>query len=373
MNNIYILTFGGGTNYGSCLQATALCKEFNELGYDVSIVTRFAVGSVFIRHPQLFLVRIINKFHSGIREKFFNSVPYKVSSERKQRLELYECEHTKTIDIINNKQWNNIVKNNGIFVVGSDIIWQPTLGYPGRNFLDFAYYYGLKMFSYASSFGSKHLPEKYYPLYRKYLSAYVGVSVREKTAAKMLGDITGIDIKNVVDPTLLLERKDWNVFSQKAVLSVDVPPKYILCYFVMEESRYWQYIRKVYHYTKIPVIVLPMHFSDETQPYIIVKDGTPYEFIWLIKNAEMIFTDSFHACVFSTIYEKEFYLLRRSRKDEDAKYDDFLTRYDLTSRQINDESVFNREPHINYETARVNIAKDRRYSIEYIKSCLGRN
>lgn len=372
MNNIYILTFGGGINYGSCLQATALCRKFNELGYDASIVTRFAVPSVFIRHPQLFLVRMINKFHSDAREKFFNSVPYEVSPERKHRLELFEHEHIKTIDIIENKQWNNIVKNNGIFVVGSDIIWQPALGYPGRNFLDFAYYYGVKMFSYASSFGAKQLPEKYYSLYRKYLSAYVGVSVREKTAARMLGDITGIDVKNVVDPTLLLERKEWDVISQQAVLSINIPPKYILCYFVMEDPRYWEYIRKVYDNTKIPVIVLPMHFLDETQPYSIIKDGSPYEFIWLIKNAEIVFTDSFHACVFSIIYEKEFYLLRRSRKDEDAKYDDFLTRYGLISRQISDESVFNRESNINFETAKTNIAKDRFYSIEYIKSCLER-
>jgi hypothetical protein len=39
MKKIYILTFGGGINYGSCLQATALCQKFEEMGYDVSVVT----------------------------------------------------------------------------------------------------------------------------------------------------------------------------------------------------------------------------------------------------------------------------------------------------------------------------------------------
>lgn len=372
MKNIYILTFGGGINYGSCLQATALARKFEELGYDVSFVTRFAVPSVFIRHPQLFLVRVVNKLHSGERERFFNSVPYEVSSERKHRIELYEREHTKTVEITDNKQWKDIVRNKSIFVVGSDIIWQPALGYPGRNFLDFAYYSGLKMFSYASSFGSKQLPAKYYSLYRKYLNAYAGVSVREKSAANMLKNITGIDVKNVVDPTLLLERKDWDVFAERAKLSVDVPAKYILCYFVMDDSRYWRYISIVRNTTNLPVVVLPMHCSDETQPYTIIKDGTPYEFIWLIKNAEFVFTDSFHACVFSTIYEKEFYLMRRSRKDEDAKYDDFLIRFGLSSRQIKDETVFRRDSNLNFDTARDNIVEDRLYSIKYIENCLGK-
>ena len=35
----------------------------------------------------------------------------------------------------------------------------------------------------------------------------------------------------------------------------------------------------------------------------IHPDGTPCEFIWLIKNAAFIVTDSFHASVFSFIYD----------------------------------------------------------------------
>lgn len=35
-------------------------------------------------------------------------------------------------------------------------------------------------------------------------------------------------------------------------------------------------------------------------------DITPFEFLYLIKNAEFIFTDSFHASVFSIIFGKVF-------------------------------------------------------------------
>lgn len=372
MREVYIVTFGGGINYGSCLQATALCRKFKMMGYDAAILEHFTVPSVFIKHPILLGMRIKNKLNSSTREKFFNSLPYDVPMERKCRLELYENEHTKRVDITNDKQWNDIVKNKGIFVVGSDIIWQPALGYPAKNFLDFAYYSKLKMFSYASSIGAKQLPEEYYPFYKKYLSAYAGVSVREKSAAKMLSDITGINVKNVVDPTLLLKREEWDEFADRATFSIDVPSNYILCYFVMDDPRYWQYLSIVHAATDLPVIVLPMHYSAENQPYSIIKDGTPYEFIWLIKNAEFVLTDSFHACVFSVIYEKEFYLMRRSRKDEDAKYDDFLNKYELITRQINDESLFERDFAISYKIARQKIAEDRNYSIKYLEDCLGK-
>ena len=112
-----------------------------------------------------------------------------------------------------------------------------------------------------------------------------------------------------------------------------------------------------------------MHHLDEEQPYDIVTDGTLPKFIWLIKHAEFICTDSFHACVLSTIYEKEFYLLRRKRKSEDAKYDDFLGRYHLLDRSILDESKFKRAD-IDFTYARQKIAEDQEESLRFLEETL---
>ena len=41
-------------------------------------------------------------------------------------------------------------------------------------------------------------------------------------------------------------------------------------------------------------------------------DITPFEFLYLIKNAEFVFTDSFHASVFSIIFGKCFLTAERA-------------------------------------------------------------
>ena len=138
----------------------------------------------------------------------------------------------------------------------------------------------------------------------------------------------------------------------------------------MPDPRYWNYIRLAAEKTGLQVIVLPMHDLDEQQPYEIVRDGTPCEFVRLVRDAAFVCTDSFHACVFSTIYHKEFYLLRRARKAEDDKYDDFLNRYALTDRVVTDEGRFTRNERISFETADRQMAEDRERSLAFLDRAL---
>ena len=43
---------------------------------------------------------------------------------------------------------------------------------------------------------------------------------------------------------------------------------------------------------------------NDTFNFNIYSTG-PQEFLWLIKNAELVITDSYHLCVFSIIFEKK--------------------------------------------------------------------
>ena len=66
----------------------------------------------------------------------------------------------------------------------------------------------------------------------------------------------------------------------------------------------------------------------------------------------------------------QFYLLRRSRKAEDDKYDDFLKRYRLTDRIVRDEQVFERRPDTDYSHAGQQLAEDVRNSLAYLDKAL---
>ena len=109
-------------------------------------------------------------------------------------------------------------------------------------------------------------------------------------------------------------------------------------------------------------MVLPMSYLDEQSGNTIITDGTVYEFIDLIRNAEFILTDSFHASIFSFLYDKEFYVMKRERSDEDEKFNDLVNRYGLKERVITDETKFERLTNTDYSAGKAQLAKDRIYS-----------
>ena len=369
---ICIVTSHNCMNYGSGLQATALYKYIESKGFDVILLNQWRVYQQMLYHPSLLYNRICVILNRRNERKFFSS-SYQISEERKNKIKQYE-EHIleiKSVSYFTNRQWNETVKEKTCFVAGGDIIWNPARGYPSKFFLDFAYCSHLKMFSYASSVGEKFLPKKYYRAYRKYLSAFDHIGVRERSAACMIEKIIHKPVETVLDPTLLMDSIFWDFYADKAEISISIDNKgYVLCYFVMNDPRYWDYVRSIKEETGLQIIVLPMHNSHENQPYSIIYDGAPCEFVWLIKNAAFICTDSFHACAFALNYKKEFYLLRRARKSEDDKFDDFLSRYGLTDRNVKDESRFIRKTYIDYEEAHKRLQEDRQKSFKYLDTAL---
>ena len=378
---ITVVTGFRGGNYGTKLQSTALCKYFEKLGYHVSILEKFTYKGYFFRHPDIAIARILKRtlLRNDTKRFFDDKEHYYYSKEREKKLEIYDRENYNPVTIATKDQFNHMIREKTTYVVGSDIIWQPAMGVPGFWFLDFIYYTNLNRFSYATSIGANELPKEYHYFYKKYLKKFKVIGVREKTAVKLLEPIIKKDVVQVIDPTLLHDTFFWEQYANKSDLLNEciAPYQYAFCYFVMHDPRYWEYIKLVSNYLKknpatkdYKIVVLPMHKIDETQPYTIIMNGTPYEFVYLIKNAAFIVTDSFHVCAFSLNYKKEFYLLRRARKDEDSKYDDFFLRYGLEDRSVENESVFIRKPNIDYLSAHERLKKDRCFADEFIKKAL---
>ena len=368
---ICISTYFEGLNYGSRLQATGLAEYLRRKGYNVAFIDGFSPKGYMLRHPSLILARLRNKLIHRKRDAFFAPVAYDVNDARMKRLEAYTLEHCPKVVFDSDDKWREAIRNRDIFVAGGDIIWQPATGYPTRFMLDFAHFTDLTRFSYGSSIGKAELPHKLRGAYRKYLRGFKAVGVREAGTARLLEEITGRPVEKVVDPTLLLNAEDWDAFTARAVLSVDAEPgRYILCYFVMKDPEYWEYAEKLCADRGLELIVLPMHASDEKVPHKVILDGTPYEFLWLIKHAALICTDSLHACIFSLIYKKRFQLLRRARKAEDEKYDDFLSRYHLEQCVVNDRNAPKQDADIDFDAAYRQLDADRKNAFDFLDRAL---
>lgn len=372
MGEACIVTFSGSRNYGTLLQAYALSEVLKSKGVDsVSLLESFDAYRYIMSDPVMAGARISNKLMGVRRRKFFRPVPYKVLRERDERLNQFRRDNYTSLRI-DDANWDDVIARGTVFIAGGDIIWQPAMGYPSRYFLDFAVCAGLPCFSYGSSFGAQHLPRRYYNGYRRYLQKYAAVGVREEAGVRLLdGVIDSQVVKQVLDPTLLAEMSLWDSFADNAEISVELSSQgYVLCYFVMDDPRYWEFAAKVGEDTGLQVIALPMHNSDEDKPFGMVLDGTPYEFVWLIKHATIVLTDSFHACCFSMLYEREFYLMRRTRLDEDDKFNDFLRKYSLEDRAIASEATFEQKGIPGYTHAREILTDERMKSHAFLEAAL---
>ncbi|MBR5508346.1 MAG: polysaccharide pyruvyl transferase family protein, partial [Clostridia bacterium] len=113
-------------------------------------------------------------------------------------------------------------------VCGSDQIWNPV-------HTDCNPYYFLqfipaeKRIAYAPSIACEDIPEKYMEDFKKYISSFASVSVRESSGAELVEKITGKKCENTVDPTLLFDKNFWNEFAFAERL---VEEPYVFCYFL---------------------------------------------------------------------------------------------------------------------------------------------
>jgi hypothetical protein len=167
-----------------------------------------------------------------------------------------------------------------------------------------------RTFSYAASFGIDEIPEQYRSAVAEGLKHIRHISVREDAGKQIVEGLTGrTDAQVLVDPTMLLSREDWDRVITRP--KGNVPPKYLLTYFLgkVSDSRNCA-IRARAEELGCELIEI----MDPQSPFHAVG---PDEFVWLIKNATYICTDSFHGSVFSFLYGRPFAVFAREDKGPD--------------------------------------------------------
>lgn len=202
----------------------------------------------------------------------------------------------------------------GAFICGSDQIWSPLSPHlSGFKFLNFAP--KSKRIAYAPSFGVSKVPSYNRAFVKKMLSDIDNISVREFAGAKIVKCLTGRDVPVVLDPTMLLTGDQWRAVYQ-AVPAVNAEEKYILCYFFDEPDA--QTVSRITQFARENDLKVKVLFSsNETflaQGAELVNAG-PMEFLRLVDKAQYVFTNSFHGCVFSVLFEKQFIAFGRNHSE----------------------------------------------------------
>ena len=171
---------------------------------------------------------------------------------------------------------------------------------PPAYFLDFDHS-GKRKISYAASIGKKELMNAEKEFFKNYLAEYESIAVRENSAAELLAPLVKKPVEVVLDPTLLLDREDFDTLKQ----SSKYQKPYIFVHVIGKDARLRRIVAILSEQTGLPIVQNRMkkQFPDELGRF---SDAGPEEFIGLIEGAQLVITNSFHATVFAVIYEKNF-------------------------------------------------------------------
>lgn len=331
-------------NYGANLQAYALCmaitrytdylaeqicypwtKDIKNNNYGVGIENR--LNKRFNK-----MTRIIANFPSKLRNRLFR-LKYR-KKILKYRIDKHEAFYRFNSHIIphsdivfNSQNIFNALSIYEAFITGSDQVWNSRY-YTPVFFLDFVPSDKIKL-SYAASIAKDDLSEEERQIFRKSLTDYKAVSVREENAVELIKDLSPVEPKLVLDPTLLLDREDWDKVCAPRMVEDD----YLFCYFLGDNNKERQLAAKFAKAKNLKIVSIPLTglqiYSDLTFGDVILPSASPEEFISLIKHASYVFTDSFHTVVFSNIYQKQFFVFNRDKKGT------------MNSRIINITDLFN--------------------------------
>lgn len=369
MKKIAIMTFHRPLNYGAALQAVATYIIFEK--------TNFKPLLIDYRHPRIEKSRRVfdldkkNSLYQNTKNIIKGILRFRTENNRKNRFDSFVLENSLMSEACaDDAQLVEATKNCDLLLVGSDLVWNWDLDKDLNNAF-FLTFYGksdkLKC-SYASSIGTNEIPEEYREKYKKYLQSFDYISVREKTAKNILEKISGKQIKVVLDPTLMVEEKEW----EKLEKWVKVPEKYVVCYILEFTPNVIEIIRKVEEYYQLPVIYFTRDNVYGAYGVSMYKYG-PAEFLFILHHAEFILTNSFHGTVFAMLYNRNFATIPHSTRG--SRMRDLLMELQMSERLIRDEQGFNslvkNGINVDYSNFEGNLERLRKESMEYIESLRG--
>lgn len=328
-----ITQFHGSTNYGGVLQAYALRKVVADMGFEAEqfryLTLSENTASLPTRAKNIFIKSLKNavadkeigafilstgKFVISFIPKkiFYILVVRKYQARRAENFAKFNERYVPSSKVYTKNTIAESVDNYDIFITGSDQVWNPHW-FHTPYYLDFVPDEKPKI-SYAASTAVSHLTQEQYDKMQPPISRFQHISVREENAVSMLQGMTDKKIEWVLDPTLLLSAEEWNeVASENPVIE-----PYIFVYILGDGKESLKCATDFAKKKGLKLVTFPYLGSKNLRKTffgdIHILSG-PDVWLSLIRDAEYVITDSFHAVVFSIIYLKQFAVFRRS-KDE---------------------------------------------------------
>lgn len=362
---IGIITFHSQYNCGSALQAVALQDAVEKLGFTCKIINYY-----YEKDMKSYYIRFYKHDARVIVFDLF-LLPKNILQHHRykqfQRTYMHLTPRVKTPEGVSEQ-----IENFSVIICGSDQIWNLNV----HDEIEPVYFMTIKIgkqktIAYAPSMGGsikKIGDENFKDRFTHAIMNFDYLSAREDKLRTTLSLLTGKEIMQVLDPTLLFDSDYYDQLI--ADYQLQLPKKYLFCYCLWGNHKKSiikyavTYARN--HHLKIVYYSKNRFWGSDFYKNIYAKG--PLAFIYAIKNADFVISDSFHACVFSILFQKKF-----KTYAEDSKRNRMDSLFDLLGIKGCFFGEENYTEEIDYNVVNLILEAERRKSWEFLKQSLSEN
>lgn len=353
---IGILTLPLHTNYGGILQAYALQTVLERMGHEAVVfdcpLRKFKLP--IWKKPLCYSKRIIKRYILQDKGTLINKEKIDFEKERYFRKNTQHFINAHIHRYVVSKLEDIKKDDIDAIVVGSDQIWRmlyfKSMWFTKRAanaFLAFTVGWNIKRIAYAASFGNNkpEIPEGEIDDCRKAISLFNAVSVREESGVKICKDLFGIDAQWVLDPTMLLSSDDYikliggNMGQSRTTGT-------LMSYVLDENSDVSDLRATIAKEKNLRINITNIAVNRIGQNDLIAQP--PVE-NWLqsFLDADFVINDSFHACVFSILFHKQFIVYGNKDRGME-RFTSLLGMFGLQDRLVTSSSEYKSLPDIDY-------------------------
>lgn len=375
---IGIITIQKCDNFGSDLQAFALQRKLQLLGYDAENIDYLFYKNR--RHIKTrmsrpcFHVSLINRIKEFLfpkKQLLLRLFHLKEDRNRREKFDRFVADNFRlsreyrTVDDLYKDP-----PRYDVYIVGSDELWNPRCNSTMLPyFLGFAPE-GARRLSYAASTGGHdEYDGQTQSVFKQNLNSFYRISMREKSSCEYFSKIIGSTVEHVVDPTLLLTASEWN----SVAVPVPVEQPCIVVYDLIPSPAIWTIARRIAAKTGQKIIRICGEVGMRKVPDVVqYSEIGPGEFISLISSASCVITNSFHGTVFAILYQRPFYFIVPNHMTDSGRVGSLLQSLGLDERMLweKESGRIQDLTAINYDEPFRTLDGLRRTSIEFLTQAL---